>query len=250
MAAISLLLVAEVAGQRRSIEVDDADVPQQSAAHLFSLGIGADLPFGDLADRFGTNNKISGGYQFLTSTDWLLGADISFYYGDNVVEDVLAPLRNQNAIILSAGEAFTNVILRQRGTYMGLEAGKIFPIKRYYRSGIKTSFAVGVLEHRIRLVDNSQNVLKVAGDRKKGYDRLTRGVATKQVIAYHHLSSNRRINYSIGFEFVQGFTSGVRAIDWDTGLPPSSGRLDLMVGIKAVWILPFWSGRSSEDIFY
>jgi hypothetical protein len=134
--------------------------------------------------------------------------------------------------------------------FMGAEIGKIFAMERFYRSGIEATLGLGVMQHQIRLVDNSQNILKIAGSRKRGYDRLSRGFAAKQTIAYHHLSSDRRINYSVGLEFVQGFTSGVRAVNWDTGLPPESGRLDLMIGLKVEWILPFWTGKSNEDVFY
>lgn len=224
--------------------------PTKTAAHLFQLGLGADLPGGDLADRFAWSNKVSGGYSYLTNNDWTLGADVSFHYGDNVQEDVLAVYRGNGGLLLTAGESFTNVILRQRGLYLGGQVGRLFALPRYYRSGIHASLGAGVMQHQIRIVDNSQNVVKLAGIRKQGYDRLTRGFALRQYIGFQHLSSNRRINYSIGIEFTQGFTSGVRSVDWDTGLASQTGRLDLMVGLKAVWILPFWSGVSNEDVFY
>jgi hypothetical protein len=226
------------------------DIPSKSAAHLFNLGIGVDQPFGDLADRFGRNNKISGGYNFITSGDYLFGIDVSYYYGDNVKEDVLAPLRNANGNIVSTGELFSDVFGRQRGYYLGFEAGKIFPFKNRYRSGIKTTMGVGLLEHMIRIIDNDQNNAKLFGERKKGYDRLTRGLALRQYIGYHHLSVDQRINFTIGLEFTEGFTSSVRAVNWDTGLPGDTGRFDFIVGVKAVWVLPFWVGKSNEEIYY
>lgn len=246
---VLLLAVVSLQAQRRN--GDDEVVNTKTAAHLFSLGLGTDLPMGDLADRFGRNNKVTGGYRYLTASDWVIGGDVSFYYGDNVREDVLAPLRTSSrGLILSSGESFTNAILRQRGMFVGAEIGKIFALERYYRSGIEATLGLGVMQHQIRIVDNSQNIVKIAGSRKRGYDRLSRGFAAKQTIAYHHLSSDRRINYSVGLEFAQGFTSGVRAVNWDTGLPPASGRIDLMIGLKVEWILPFWTGKSNEDVFY
>lgn len=225
-------------------------VPTKSAAHLFSLGLGLDTPLADLKDRFGRFNKISGGYNYLSSNDFIFGGDISYYYGDNVKEDVLSVFREPNGTLISNAEVYADVFLRHRGLYMGGEVGKIFSFKNKYRSGIKTSLGLGFLEHRIRINDNGQNLTKLFGERKKGYDRLSRGLALRQFIGYHHLSSNRRINYSIGFEVTEAWTSSVRAVNWDTGQPGQSGRFDVIVGIKAVWILPFWTGVSNEDIYY
>lgn len=224
---------------------------EKSAAHIFMLGIGLDQAVLDLSDRFGLSNKISGGYQFLTRSGYVFGADASFFYGDNVDEDVLAPLRNESGQIVNSAQSFSNVFLRERGLYVGATAGKLFEIgKKSYRSGIKVELGAGVLQHKIRIIDNGQNSIRLGGNRKKGYDRLTRGLALRQYVGYHYMSSNRRINFNVGLEFYQGFTSGVRSIDWDTGLPSEQGRTDGLVGLKVQWMLPFWSGKTNEVVYY
>ena len=90
----------------------------------------------------------------------------------------------------------------------------------------------------------------VRAGRHTGYDRLTRGFALKETITYKHMSSDRRVNFDIGFDFIQGFTSEVRAFNFDTGLPTIQSRLDLMAGIRFSWYLAFYKSGTGETIYY
>ena len=88
---------------------------------------------------------------------------------------------------------------------MGLGVGRLFPLIKDSRSGIKLLVSGGLLQHQIHFVDERNSVGQIRAGRKVGYDRLTRGFLSKETIAYKHLSNDRRLN----FEFCFGFYSGL-----------------------------------------
>ena len=90
---------------------------------------------------------------------------------------------------------------------------------------------------------------QLSGDYEKGYDRLTAGFTLSQFVGYQNLSNRRISNYYIGIELTEGFTRSMRDYDFDRMAPDSQSRLDLMIGIKAGWILPLY-GRAPKDYYY
>ena len=51
-------------------------------------------------------------------------------------------------------------------------------------------------------------------------------------------------------DFIQGFTSEVRAYNFDTGQPTIASRLDLLVGARFVWNLAFYRNNTEATIYY
>ncbi len=219
---------------------------------LASINIGAQWPGADLADSYGENMTIGGALEWQTDKQNLIfGAEFDYNFGNKVDEDVIFGLRQPNGEIIGQDGVYSSVVLRMRGFYAGLKVGKVFPIlKNNPRSGIKVTIGAGLLQHKIRIQDDSRQVPQVAGDYAKGYDRLTNGFALKQFIGYHLLSNNKLTNFYAGFEFIQGFTQNRR--DWDFVVRDKidNQRLDLLFGIRVGWILPFYVGGNTSEIYY
>jgi hypothetical protein len=228
---------------------DDADKAFDGSVSSLIIGYGGDLPAGDLKDRFGNNLKFSLGGEHLTAGNWIYNADFIFFFGNNIKEDVLSSFRTNEGYILGDDGLYADVFLRQRGLYLGGGIGRHFQFNDKSRSGVKLTINGGVLQHNIRFVDERNSVAQLRSEGFKGYDRLTRGFTLKESIAFKHLARNRRLNYEIGLDFVQGFTSEVRAINFDTGLPTNKSRLDLMFGIRVAWILPFYH-NAQQTVYY
>ncbi len=216
-----------------------------------SFGMGIEFPYADLADRFDDNLKFTLGAERITKNSWIYGLEFAFMYGDTVKEDPLAPLRLSNNEILGADNGFSDVFMRQRGAFLGINVGKIIRLNQKSRSGIRITGAAGLFAHKIRIIDEASATPQIEGEFLAGYDRLTRGIAFREFVGYHHISEDKRINFYVGIEFTQGFTNHVRAIDFDTGLAPDpSRRLDGLISLKAAWILPFHDDYVDEQIFY
>ncbi|MEM9549088.1 MAG: hypothetical protein AAGA77_24080 [Bacteroidota bacterium] len=217
----------------------------------FSFGYGLEFPHGDLSDRFGRNFKFTVGAERITASNWIYGLEFSFMFGDTVKEDVVSNLRLSNGNILGADNSYAEVFQRQRGVFFGANFGKLIPFKSNSRSGIRITGALGLFAHYVRVQDEVQSLPQIEGEYIKGYDRLTRGLALREFIGYHHISQDTRLNFYIGIEFTQGFTSNVRDVNFNTGLPANKDRrFDGLVGLKAAIILPFYGDYEDEEIFY
>ena len=216
-----------------------------------SFGYGIEFPFGDMKDRFSKNLKFTLGAERVTQSNWIFGLEFSYMFGDTVKEDVLSNLRLSNGEILGSDNAYADVFTRERGLFLGVNVGKILPFRKKSRSGLRITAAAGLLIHYVRIQDEASSLPQIEGDYKKGYDRLTRGLALRQFVGYQHVTENKRVNFYIGLEFTQGFTSNIREVNFDTGLSTSKDRrFDGLVGLKAAWILPFFDDFVDEEVFY
>ncbi len=214
----------------------------------FNIAYGFQIPGGDLSKRFGTNSNVSVGAQYMAGK-LIFGAEGEIFFSDNIKEDVLAFMRTEDLAIIGNEREYTNVLLGERGWYVGALGGAIIPVfPEARRSGIRFTVGVGFMQHRVSIRDQAGEVTQLMGEYKKGYDRLTNGLAIKEFIGYHYFSKNRLINVYAGFEFMQGFTKSRRSFNYDTMMSDDSNRLDLLQGIRIGWTLPFFF--DADDRFY
>ena len=249
---ITIILALVIGCQYVYAQEEPSAVPDNFLA--FGAQYGIQFPGGDLSDRFGNNfaatfsldyyNKKLRGYY---------GLETQIQFGNNVREDVLAPLRLSSGAILGTNGEVGQIFLRRRGFYIGAYINKtIISGKKNPASGLTLGLGAGVLEHQVRIQNDLANVGQLNGDLEKGYDRLTRGPALKQAITYQHLGANRSVNYSIGVSVFEAFTDSVRSINFDTGLSAKGSRFDLLISIDAKWYIPLIQGnsRTKEEVFY
>lgn len=216
------------------------------------LSYGYHFPGGDLQARFGSNFSIGTGLQLILPSNWVLGAESQFLFGQQVKTDVLATLRSPEGYIFGLDGGTAEILLRERGFWFGANLGKLIPlVPGNPRSGLRLSLGAGLLQHKIRIQDDPLvSVPALSGEYKKGYDRLSNGLALQEFIGYQHFSINRRINFFIGLELTQGFTASRR--DWNTDqmAREEGARFDLLYGIRAGWALPFYVGEGSGGTIY
>ncbi|HMR87629.1 MAG TPA: hypothetical protein PKD51_05720 [Saprospiraceae bacterium] len=228
---------------------DEGVKPVDGSILNFGLGIGLNVPLGDMADRYGTNMNFGLSGEYITKNNWLVNAEFLYLFSENIKEDVLAPYRTIDGFILGDDNQYASLIMKEHGFFMGLGIGKLIPINKDSRSGIKVALSGGILQHQIKFSDDRNSIGQVRAGRHIGYDRLTRGFSLKETIAYKHLSQDRRLNFEFALDFIQGFTSEVRAINFDTGLSTNKSRFDMLIGARLMWNLPFYKG-SEKTVYY
>jgi len=219
---------------------------------LINLSYGIQVPGGDLADRFDQNFDAGGGVDFLSKNNLIFGVQANFLFGNDVNTDVLASLRNQDNIIFGDDLSPASVQLRERGLFIGGHVGKLISMdKDNPRSGIRTTIGLGLLQHKIRVQQDPQSFVSlIAGDNKKGFDRLTNGLAITEFIGYQMLARNHRVNFFAGFDFTQAFTQSRRNFDFETMRKDDENRLDLLFGFRIGWTIPIYLGAKDVEIFY
>lgn len=221
-------------------------------ALLTYFGYGPFASGGDLGDRFGSGWSIDAGAAWLPrNSNFEVGFRAQFGFGSEVKEDVLASLRTREGFLIGNQREPADVQLRQRQLFIGPSLGYTFRLGENQRAGIHLKTSVGYFFHRIRFQQDAvQSVPQIAEELEAGYDRLTGGPAIHQFIGYQQLALDRRLNVYIGAELMAGFTKGLRSFDYATGAPPpAAGRTDLVAGLKAGLIIPFYFGEGRE-IFY
>ncbi len=236
------------------LNAQDSELGKPNNFIAFGAQYGLQLPGGDLADRFGYNFATTFSLDYyLSKLNGFIGLETQIQFGDRVKEDVLAPLRISNGALLGTDGFTGDIFLRRRGFYVGAYINKVLISgKKNPASGLTLGLGVGVLEHFIRLQNDSDNIGQIRADYSKGYDRLSRGPALKQTLTYHHLGKNRSVNYALGISIFEGFTNPVRSINFDTGLRPEDSRLDILISFDAKWFIPIIKSgsRTDEEVFY
>lgn len=231
-------------------DTDSVKSNVQADIIAFQIGLGGNVPGGDLSDRYGANLNFSIGGEYISKSDWIVSPELFYFYGDNIKEDVLAPYRSKEGFLLGDDQQIVEMTFSQRGMYLGLGLGKHIKFRSDNRSGIGILIGGGLMAHKIKFSDSRNALAQTRAGRAYGYDRLTRGFTLKESISYKYFSNDRRLNIDFAFDFFQGFTDEVRAINFDTGLPTIKDRLDLMYGIRLIWTLPYYRGGVERVVYY
>lgn len=226
---------------------------------LINVSYAYQIPSGDLVDRFGSNFNVGGGVDFLTRKNFIVGGQMNYLFGNevktNLVQDLTRTLASGAQVVYGnagIGEP-SDIQFKERGWYAGGHIGKLFSIsKDNPRSGIRVTVGAGYLQHKIRVQDDPQSFAPVlAGDYKQGWDKLASGLAFTEFIGYQMMTKNRRINFSFGLEFTQGFTKNRRTYDFQTRTENSKDtRKDNLIGFRVNWSLPLFFEGEAAEVFY
>ncbi len=241
-----LICLAEFAHAQSKTNIADTIVN----AKLVSGGYAVQIPFADLADRFGINSNIGGSFTFKMSHNFFLGVETNLLFGGNIKEDtILRGLFTSQGFLIGTNGIAEEVILFERGLSFFGKFGKLFPtFGSNPNSGINVLLGAGILQHKIKIEDPDKAVPFVDGAYSKGYDRLTNGAAISQYIGWMNLDKRRFINFNAGVEVIEAFTQNRRDYNFDSMKKDDSKRLDVLLGFKFSWILPFYG--KGEQRFY
>lgn len=217
---------------------------------MASIHFGGHIPAGDLSQRFGPNLNIGGSFMIKTKRNWLFGAESNYFFGRNVKEDVLIQLKNSDGSIADNEGFPADLRVTERGVGIHLTAGRVLKFwAPNPNSGLMFNVGAGYFQSKIKLYDAQQKIAAVKGDLVYGYDRLSSGFSVTQFLGYMYLGDNRLLNFYFGIEGYQAFTKSVRKLNYDTGLPDTKKRLDMLYGLRFGWILPLYK-KTPNEFYY
>jgi hypothetical protein len=223
---------------------------RDSSLATFIIGIeGAyQFPMADLRKRYGNSRSIGGIVLHKSKKNIHVGIAANYFFGNIVKEDSLfSRIASSDGLIINSDGQSADTRLYERGWFAGFCLGKSLPILAANKNcGLTIMAKAGYYQHKIKIL--GENVPQLAGDYKLGYDRLSAGLALAQSISFLHLSNNRRVNYMLSIEMMEGFSKGKRIINFDTGLPGTAKRFDLQLALKAAWLLPIY--RRNKNLEY
>jgi hypothetical protein len=216
---------------------------------LTNLSLSFGIPAADLKKRFGAHQTVALCVDYITQKNLIVGLEGQILFGNSVKENPLTILLTPEGDIIGNDQTLVDFGLRERGGNVQLRLGYLFGIA-HQRSGLLTTIGVGGMWHKIRITDNTKNMVQLDGDYIKGYDRLTGGLSLTQFVGYQHLVRYSGLNWFAGFESTQGFTKPQRDYDFSTMSRPQGNRTDVTLGFKIGMTLPFIGEDAPEEIYY
>jgi|ERR1017187_1840543 hypothetical protein len=243
---ISTIIIFSNNYLKGQVNIKDSSI----AMSIVSVHYSAQLPGGDLAQRFGWNSNLGLSYEYKTKSNCLYGMEASYIFGGAPIEqDIMSNLITPQGNIIGSNGEYGNVVLYERGLIMMANYGKMFYAKGPNpNSGFYILGGAGFLQTQIFIEDISKNVPEIDGDYSKGYDRLTNGPALSQTLGYMYFSNKHFFNFFINVEFIEAMTQERRAFNFDTMQADHKTRSDILYGITAGWSLPLY--RRAPNAFY
>lgn len=214
-----------------------------------SISYSYQIPGGDMANRFGNNHNIGLGFHIKSKTNWYYGIQGTYLTGNRVLreEGFLSNLIVDDGYILDNQGQLAKISIQQRGFSVTADGGYLFPVLGPNKnSGILLYGGIGLLQHKIRIEHQEHEIAQLEGDYLKGYDRLTNGLMLHQFAGYYYMSNYKLVNFYLGVEAWQGFTQSRRDFNYDTQVKDDTKRTDVLVGIRAGWVLHLYRRMSTD----
>ena len=210
------------------------------------------VPGGDMADRFGNNYNAGAFLNYKFASNWMITLDGNFLFADQVKENgILDSISTDKGFIIGESGEYATVYLFERGFQFTLKAGKLFPVFGPNKnSGFLLTAGAGLLQHKIRIEVDKDDVAELSKDYKKGYDRLTNGLAITENLSYMYCGNKRLLNFMLGFECTQAFTQSRRDYNFDQMKQDTKKRLDLLYGVKLCWFFPLYRHAATSFYYY
>lgn len=223
----------------------------QRKGFIFGVNAGFDIPFGDMARRFGLSYRIGPSILYKTKSSWMFGVKGDWIFGNQMKDDSLMwNIKDRDGVFLTNQGDRQGVGTFERGYAIGLMAGKILALdKSNLNSGILILTGVGFIQHKINIFDRDQVVTQLNKQYKKGYDRLTNGIYVEQFVGYNNFDRHGLLNFHIGLDVLVGFTQGRRDYQYDLMRKDDKNRLDILFGIRGGWYVPLFR-KKSEEVFF
>ncbi len=220
---------------------------------LLEFKYGFQTPLADMKTRFGGNNNFGISFQFAgLATTKLIGIEGIFIFGNAVKEDVLGNLRSFDGNIIGIDGHPGDVNLKERGFYLGINAGKIFKTTKVENNltGIRAQIGAGLLQHKIRVQDNTNTIAALDKKYLSGYDRLSNGPALHLAVGFQYENPKNNFHFNIMGDLYGARTVSRRDFDNLSGGYLDRKRTDILAGVSLSYIVSISRTDKADHIYY
>ncbi len=210
-------------------------------------------PGGDMAERFGSNSSIGGGFMLKTAGNWLFGVEGNYLFGQSVKnsDSLLKSISTSNGFLIDANGMYADLVYYERGYTFLAKFGKIIPVfAPNPNCGLTITAGGGYMENKIRIHNAGNTAPQLLGDYKKGYDKLNGGIVFEGTLGYTYLSNTRLLNFYIGFQFMQAWTKSLRDFDFDDRAQDTKKYSSQYYSVKVKWMIPLYRRTPKEYYLY
>lgn len=220
---------------------------------LFHATANYHLKGGDFAEYLNPSYGIGGDLQYKWKSNFILSVGGRYNFGDGVKDPLttFGDIFTAQGEILTSGGEYAYISFSERGWNATLDVGYIVnSLGHNANSGLLITAGAGWNAHWIQVRNQSENTPQLQDEYLKGYDRFTQGVLTRQFLGYQFSGNNEMINFTAGFEFMQGFNHNVREFNYATRSYDTGAKLDLYYGLRVSWFLPIYNQNAQKYYYY
>ena len=248
---ITLFLLALAFGSTAQLDPDGAKPPVQSGHHIL-LHTALHMPWGELAERFGTANTVGIGWRRTATSGWRYGVQYRFQTGADVREPgLLSNLIDPNGHIVDNEGRIALLTPQQRGTLLLATLGRQWPLDaRRPETGLLVELGAGFWEHKVHFQNRGNRITQLDEPHLRGYDRLSGGWVLVPRAGFEYHSPNGQARFQVGLEALLGRIRPSRSWNADTGMADEGIRRDHALGLFASWILRLKARSTSVDYTY
>ncbi len=243
-----LFLLLSMSYANAQLNVKDSMV----SAPLLGLSYAHQFPGGDMVNRYASNSNVGINFMFKTKQNWFWSADLNYLFGRTIKDaTILDNLKTSNGQIININGLYADVRVSERGYFTSAKVGRIFPwLSPNKNCGFVFAVGPGFLQHKIRYDDIGNTTPQLSKEYRKGYDRLTNGLAVTAFLGYLFLDNRYFINFFAGVEFIQAWTQNRRGYNFDTMQYDTAKRIDQLTGCKVGIIIPLYKKVPNEFYTY
>lgn len=209
------------------------------------------FPMADMKQRFGTSAGIGLSIAYKTKKNIIFGTENTYFFGNTINElTLLSNIADDKGLIVGNDGLPLDIIYLERGFMSHFNIGKIFNILNINKnSGLLFQLGLGLMQHKIKIIEKTGNTPALNKEYLKGYDRLSNGAMMNTFIGMVYFHPRKIFNLIIGIDANFAQTMSRRTLDYDTGLYNNTKRKDLLIGPKLHWVLPIYT-TAERKIFY
>lgn len=244
----SLWILGFPISQQAQVSLQDSSI----RLGVFRIGYALTIPGQEWSNRFGTSHSINleGGIQF--SNRLVLSLEGGYLFGGNITEEgILSSIRTPSGLLINNNGTLSDVNIRLDGFHASLMAGVVLPVIPTHtpNSGIFIQAGPSFLQHKLGFNIQGDPVAALAGDSKRGFDRLTTGWGLKGRMGYQFYDKQGFVNISLGISYAIYQSSPQRGINYDTGEITGEKVNDSALGLFLSWNLLFYK-RAPNKVYY
>ncbi len=205
-----------------------------------------------MQDRFGFNNLFGFSIHYKMNKNWLIGVEGNFLFGTTVRDYyILNNISTHTGQFISQNNSLIAVSPQERGFSIKFNVGKIIPFSETYPdAGLLLLTGFGMLQHKIAIDVRASSLPQLDKTYRKGYDRMCNGPVISQFIGGIFMERRRFVSAYLGLQFDVGFTQNRRPIDFYSMAKLNEKRIDLFLGVKIGWIIPYFLKSSEKEYYY
>jgi hypothetical protein len=205
-----------------------------------------------MAQRFVNNSYIGCGVFLKTKSNWLFSVEGGYMFRDSIKDNtILSSISTSTGNVIDGNGMYGEVFLWERGYTAFAKMGKILPLLTLnHNSGPFVMAGIGFMEHKIKINVTDNTVPQLNEDYKKGYDKLSNGLALTESFGYMYYGKKKILNFFVAFDFIQGFTQSRRSYDFNLERYDDTKRFDTLWDIKVGWLINIYRYKVKKNYFY